>query len=229
MAVWLLRSLSFTTCHPCYKIFLMVDGQKWVWILTGPNGAGKSTVRAELPQEIRDLPSLNLDDYAAAHSRSAPANTVLDSYLAGGERMMGDFKNYLANGTSFTVEMCMPSNVLGRSIASMQADGWKIGVIAVGIDSKDTGNRRVAARVAQGGHRVEAAELKWDLCKQSTEPALHVADRFMVYDNSGTTPELVATKEMKYGPVAIHQPPTNDYTKTILSGFLNQTPSMALS
>lgn len=207
----------------------MSEREKWLWIITGPNGAGKTSIRTLLPEAITALPLLNLDEYAQKLAGSDPyrddprldeparQQRSMERYLAASDQVMAAAYSHYQNGQSFATEKSVPSSgVYGKSFASLQADGWKIGVIAVGIKDAATARQRVEARIAEGGHDVPAVEATWNLCKEYTPAVLKIADRFMLYDNSQAVPQLIATKEQKYGPVKLHIAAANDYTKALL-------------
>jgi predicted ABC-type ATPase len=201
----------------------MAENQKWVWIVTGPNGAGKTSIRQHLPSEITSLPSLNLDAYAAeAQKRYNGSLSLEDRYLKGGEEMMEDFRHMLDSGQSFSFETTVPTGVLGQSFAKMQAAGWKIGVIAVGVTTPETCQARVNERVSKGGHNAQTANPTWQMFKNFAPAALRISDRFMLYDNSGDTPVLIASKDQRYGHVNVHQPSNSDYMKGILGDIAAQ-------
>ncbi len=160
-------------------------------ILGGPNGAGKTTSAAELvPPDLRFLDS---DLIAARLVREGHPAAGLE--VAAGRVLLGRVRETVATRESFCLETTLAGRTVGRWIGEWQQAGYRVRLMFVALDDPDLAVRRVAGRVAGGGHDVPellvrrrwAAGLRWlfDVC-------LPAVDAWLVIDNSAGDARPVA-------------------------------------
>jgi len=147
-------------------------------MLAGPNGAGKSTFY-ETHLEALGLPFLNADNFARA--------TGVDAYSAAGAiAMIRD--QMIVRGESFVAETVL-SDPVGEKVECLREAaerGFDVTLIYIGIENADLSRRRVAARVAAGGHHVPPEKLsaRYRRSLDNLGRAIELLPRVRVYDNS---------------------------------------------
>jgi len=168
--------------------------QPWLWIIGGPNGAGKTTFcMVILPQMVKTFEYVNADLIAAGLSPLDPARAPLRA----GRLMMERVEELMKDGKTFAVE----STLAGRTFLDLaqraKIDSWKVGVVYLWLASDQVALKRVAARVKQGGHDIPAATVKRRRKRglEGLHRYLDVADRWIIFDNSGEAPQVVANAE----------------------------------
>lgn len=68
--------------------------------------------------------------------------------------MLGEFERLRNERTSFAIETTLSSLSYLRRAKTMQAEGWKCGMVYVWLNSPELAHKRVLVRVARGGHDV---------------------------------------------------------------------------
>ena len=81
-------------------------------------------------------------------------------------------------------------------MAEAKQKGWQVNLIYVGVDNVQTSIKRVAQRVAQGGHNVPEEDIRRRYARSlaNLPAALRQADRTTIFDNSteaGHQPVLI--------------------------------------
>lgn len=117
-------------------------------LLAGPNGAGKSTFFESYLSHL-DLPFLNADHLAQY--------LTIDAYTAAKQiaRVRDEF---ILKKKSFITETVF-SDPVGEKLSVLENAaqlGYTVDLIYVGIDSPSQSKKRIASRVAAGGHDVPA-------------------------------------------------------------------------
>ncbi len=149
--------------------------------LAGPNGAGKSTFY-ELHLKKLGLPFLNADVFAA--------ETGVDSFEAA--RILDRSRSeMIARGESFITETVF-SDPHGAKLDMLRAAveaGFDVRLIFIGLGSPDLSRRRVAQRVAIGGHDVPTEKLAGRYARSlaNLKSAIFVVSNVRIYDNSSAT------------------------------------------
>jgi predicted ABC-type ATPase len=96
--------------------------------------------------------------------------------------------------TSFAFESTLSGlTYLGR-LKRWKAAGYRIEIVYLQISSPRLAIRRIAARVKQGGHSVPRADVIRRFTRSRSNFEKHyrvLADRWSLYDNSGSTPRLL--------------------------------------
>ena len=168
----------------------MSTGKKIV-IIAGPNGAGKTTFAREfLPKEAGCPDFVNVDLIAAGLSPFAPEKAAVHA----GRLMLREIHRRTERGESFAFETTLSGRTYVRRIHQWRAQGYSVKLIFLSLSSVDLAIARVAARVAQGGHRV--AE---DVVRRRFESGLNnfnrvfrpIVDSWVLYDNSGPVPRML--------------------------------------
>jgi predicted ABC-type ATPase len=123
-------------------------------LIAGVNGAGKTSFARELmPQEHPEVPFLNADEIGSESRR-------LEHPVAAGRellRRLGDKERLIE---SFILETTLSSTMYARRIRAWKATGYFVLLHFIEVPSDDFAVRRVAQRVAEGGHRVPESDIR---------------------------------------------------------------------
>lgn len=174
-----------------------MTAKRKIIIIAGPNGAGKTTfARQFLPQEA-DCPTfINADLIAAGLSPFRPQAAALRA----GRLLLTEIAAHVARHESFAFETTLSGRGYARSIPRWQAEGYHVKITFLRLPSADLAVARVAARVAQGGHDVpeEAIRRRFKAGLDNFQRIYRpLVDAWVVYDNSGTEPNLLEWGEVK--------------------------------
>jgi len=164
-------------------------------ILGGPNGAGKTTgALAILPQELRIVHFVNADLIAKGLSPFNPALADFDA----AKIMLTRMQELRARQESFAVETTLASKSLVAFLRECKMAGYETRLIYVALDNPETAVRRVAIRVAKGGHNIPEETIRRRFYRGLTN-FFHIyreeVDFWTLLDNSGETLKTVATGE----------------------------------
>lgn len=167
--------------------------KKRILILAGPNGAGKTTFAREfLVQEVNCPAFVNADLIAAGLSPFDPARAALRA----GRLMLELIEEHVARGASFAFETTLAGRNFVRAIENWRSAGYHVSLIFLSLPSADLAVQRVAQRVRQGGHAVPEHDVRrrfdrgWEHFETLYKP---LVDTWMLYDNSGDAPILMAS------------------------------------
>ena len=147
-------------------------------VLAGPNGSGKSTFFARHLAKW-NLPFVNPDEIAKELGLSDPAQAAFRAFREANVRR----KQLLKDGRSFVTEGIRPDPELLREASAL---GFFTRVIFVCTEAPVINVRRVAFRVAHGGHHIEpkAVEARYHRALESLPEAAALADQLILFDNS---------------------------------------------
>jgi predicted ABC-type ATPase len=160
-------------------------------VIAGPNGAGKTTFAHQfLPRDAGVIHFVNVDLIAAGLSPLRPELAA----VAAGRVLLRAIERLSAARESFAFETTRsgvrPAALLGR----LKKSGYRIEIVFLKLGSAELALRRVALRVRAGGHHVPEADVRrrfdrgW---KNFVTIYAPLADGWVVWDNSGTTPVLL--------------------------------------
>ncbi|EFG2886087.1 AAA family ATPase [Escherichia coli] len=167
----------------------MID-QPLCTILAGPNGSGKSSlVRALKPDGVFINADLIARDIAPADPEAAT--------LAAGRATLKALDVAISGRETFVYETTLSSR---QSIALMErcrAAGYRIELVFVMLETVELNLRRIAERVANGGHDIPEVVVRRRHASafRRIPVALGLADAVMIFDNSNLEPRLLVTIE----------------------------------
>jgi predicted ABC-type ATPase len=177
---------------------------KNVIVLGGPNGAGKTTAAASiLPAHIGIREFVNADEIAQGMS---PFDPTAPAVAAG--RLMVERIHALAQaGASFAFEITCAGRAHAQLPRSCRDRGYQVTLISLWLPSPQAALARVAQRVRGGGHGVPdevVVRRYWAGLRNMRHLYLPLADLGLIYDNSATSPVLIA--ECVSAQLTIHEP-----------------------
>jgi predicted ABC-type ATPase len=168
-----------------------MNAQKRIVIIAGPNGAGKTTFAREFLPHEADCPEfIDADLIARALSPFAPERAALRA----GKFMLQEIARRVARGESFAFETTLSGVNYARHIRQWRKAGYHVKLFFLSLPSAEMAIRRVAARVAQGGHDVptEVISRRFEAGLRNFETIYrYVVSGWVLYDNSDATPRRI--------------------------------------
>lgn len=163
-----------------------------VYIVAGPNGAGKTTFAIEfLPNYVKCLEFINADLIAEGISPFSPEHAAI---RAG--RLMLEQIHLLADSSSdFGFETTLAGKGYVRLLKDLRERGFRIHLFFLWVRSIDIALKRIAGRVAQGGHNVPEKVVRRRFYRglsnffQIYRPLM---DFWEFFDNSTDFPKMIA-------------------------------------
>jgi predicted ABC-type ATPase len=154
-------------------------------VIAGPNGAGKTTVTARLRQErwSEGVEYLNPDEIARDRfgDWNSPA-AVLSAATWTTQRR----EELLAAGSGIAFETVMSTDEKIDFVARAKDAGYFVRVFFIATSDPRINAARVAGRVLAGGHSVPIEKIvtRHARAVANLAPAIALADRVYIYDNS---------------------------------------------
>ena len=174
---------------------------KDIVVIGGPNGAGKTTIAKELlPNKLGLLEFVNADNIALGLSPFNPEGVAVSA----GRVMLGRIHELTQAARSFALETTCAGRGHARFLRRCQSEGWRVTLIFLWLNDPDLAVRRVAQRVAEGGHNIPREVIVrryWAGLRNLIGLYLPLADTAKIYDNSDGTGLLLANKTRETGLV----------------------------
>ena len=168
---------------------------RFIIIIAGPNGAGKTTFAREyLPLELGCIEFINADLIAEGLSPFRPE----DAAIKAARLMIQEINERIHHEISFAFETTLSGRRYKRLIPQWQSLGYQVKIVFLHLPSVNVAIDRVCLRVQQGGHHIPEAVIRrrfhsgWDNFNNIYK---HIVDAWVLYDNSGNNPLLVAAGE----------------------------------
>ena len=164
-------------------------------MIGSPNGAGKTTTAMTmLPKELRIQEFVNADEIAHGLSPFNPEGSA----RAAGRLMIERIHGLINRGESFAFETTCFGRAHVQTLLRCRKAGYRLTLIFLWLPSAKEALKRVARRVAQGGHRIPkdvvirryAAGLK-----NLQQLYLPIADIAYIYDNTDEGGMLIAERQ----------------------------------
>lgn len=167
-----------------------------LWIVAGPNGCGKSTFydRTDIEGWGGSIWIINPDllTQTIVERERLPLG---EANLAAVQRIEQWLDASIDTYQTIGVETVLSSPKYRRLVATAQARGFLVKMIYVTLASAELQLRRIAVRVAHGGHDVPPDKVRDRRRRSFAELAWFVqhVDQCTVFENSIGEPELVAS------------------------------------
>jgi predicted ABC-type ATPase len=169
---------------------------KKILMIAGPNGAGKTTMTADLLSHSASLYEfINADEIAKGLAPKNPESVALSA----SKLMIERLRELLANDKNFAFETTASGTNYVRYLQEAKSKGYEINLCFLWLASAEQAVKRVAQRVAQGGHNI----LKETIIRRYSSGLsnllniyLPIADKALIIDNSteGATNKFIARK-----------------------------------
>lgn len=163
-----------------------------LYIIAGPNGAGKTTfVLRFLPFYADCINFVNADLIASGLSPFSPEIAAIKA----GKLMLDEIDVFRRQRADFAFETTLSGKTYVTLLKEMRKAGYEVHIYFLWLRSIDLALKRVAERVAAGGHDVPAPTVL-----RRFERGLHnlfhlyrdLADSWILFDNSGEEPRIIA-------------------------------------
>jgi predicted ABC-type ATPase len=123
-------------------------------VVAGANGAGKTTfARQFVPALHPGVPFLNVDEIQTE-------DPALAHPVAAGREFLRRLAEAEQRAESFAIETTLSSTMYARRMALWKTSRYRISLHFIELPSEDYAVRRVALRVAAGGHSVPEADVR---------------------------------------------------------------------
>lgn len=155
-------------------------------IIGGVNGVGKSSFAGVLKSQTTDLGTVVDVDKITAQLGGEP--------LDGGRRELQIMENCIRDGVSFTQETILSGHHAKSAARRAKEEGYYIRLYYIGLDTAEESKRRIANRVARGGHNIDTEDVerrflgRWD----AVQAVLPYCDEAIFYDNDNGFVEVAA-------------------------------------
>ena len=172
---------------------------KQLYIIAGCNGAGKTTASFTiLPEVLNCKEFINADEIAKGLSPFQPENVAMQA----GRIMLARMDELLQKGETFAFETTLATKSYKQKIEWAQANGYEVTLLFFWLDSPNMAKKRVAQRVAEGGHSIPSETIERRYHNGITNLFaiyINMVDICYIFDNSEGRKELIAQKEKHKG------------------------------
>ena len=157
---------------------------KNLYIISGCNGAGKTTASyTVLPEILNCKEFVNADEIARGLSPFNPESVAIEA----GRLMVQRIDFLLEKDTSFSIETTLSTKSYINLVRRAQEKGFSVRILFFWLNSPELAIRRVAERVAKGGHNIPEPIIR----RRYTAGLKNLFNLFMdqvdywdIYDNS---------------------------------------------
>ena len=133
----------------------MDDSKPEMLIVGGPNGAGKSTLAMKYANTFK-IEYIGADKIAHEICPEDPFSVRIRA----GERFINEINSLIDTSESFAAETTLAGKTFDQFIHRARHQGYQVTIVFVFLDSDELCVRRVARRVAKGGHLVPEADIR---------------------------------------------------------------------
>jgi len=175
-----------------------------VYIIAGPNGAGKTTFAREFLPNYADCRNfVNADLIAQGMAPFSPGTAAFRA----GRIMLSEIEVLARRRAALGFETTLSGRSHLNSIRSLKDRGYRVHFFFLWLSSIDLALLRIRLRVAKGGHDVPELDVRRRFDRSIKNFLAHyrqLADAWFLFDNSATTPSLLAF--LKEGDLRIIEP-----------------------
>lgn len=177
------------------EIVLMMSKLPKLYIIAGCNGAGKTTASFTiLPEVLGCKEFINADEIAKGLSPFQPESVAVQA----GRIMLARMDELLQKGETFAFETTLATKSYKQKIEWAQANGYEVTLLFFWLDSPNIAKKRVAQRVAEGGHNIPLETIErryYNGIANLFTIYIDMVDICYIFDNSEGRKELIAQKE----------------------------------
>ncbi len=168
-----------------------------LYIIAGPNGVGKTTFAREFLPNYADCKNfVNADLIAQGMAPFSPETAAVRA----GRMMLGEIRAFAKKRAPFAFETTLSGRGYLALLRQLKAEGYEIHIFFLWVKTADLALSRVRERVSRGGHDVPEPIVRRRF-ERSVRNFLgqyrQLADRWMLFDNSGESPILIASRKGK--------------------------------
>ena len=194
--------LRHTVCVMPYQTPFMQKPN--LYIIAGCNGAGKTTASFNvLPQILNCREFVNADEIAKGLSPFCPESVAIQA----GKLMLERIETLMADGVSFAIETTLATRSYKNLVLKAQKKGYNVSLLFFWLKSPEVACRRVAHRVAEGGHNIPIETIfrrYWLGLENLFHIFMPIVDYWALYDNN-FQPNLIADTDGIYVKLLFNQ------------------------
>jgi len=201
-----------------------VSSEARITVLAGVNGSGKSSLMGELLID-RGANYFN-PDACARQLRKLDSSLSLDDANSAAWKMGRDqLVKAITTKASYAFETTLGANTMPRLLKEASQNGLEVVMWYCGLESLELNIKRVAIRVAGGGHDIPESKIRerWDSCRENLVTLLPFLAELKLYDNSaeateetGFAPSPILLLHVKRGKIISHIKTVPDWAKPII-------------
>jgi predicted ABC-type ATPase len=193
------------------------NGAPVMWVIAGANGVGKTTfAKARIAAVSGSTKFVNLDLIAHGLSPLAPNQEQVRAARVALDMM----RDLIARRETFAIETTLAGRGHKGLIAEAKAASFKVHLLYFFVSSPEEALRRIARRVADGGHDVPEADARRRFTRSLDNFADYArrCDLWRIYDTDGLEPRLKAEGA---GPDTLFRAPNGSPLPQPLSAFVD--------
>ena len=168
-----------------------------LFIISGCNGSGKTTASyTVLPRILQCREFVNADEIARGLSPFNPASVAIEA----GRLMLQRIEDLLARDESFSIETTLATRSYVKLVDRAKARDYRVSLLYFWLNSPQLAMRRVAERVAKGGHDIPKSTITRRYAAgidNLFRLFIPRVDYWGIFDNSETPRRTVATGGLK--------------------------------
>lgn len=164
------------------------SGPPLLWVIAGPNGAGKTTCYEEVVRPRLQAEFVNADRIAASLWPDDAGRHAYEAAALAAKRRT----ELVEKRVSFVTETVFSHSSKLDLMRNARDAGYQIWLTVVCLENAELAVRRVADRVASGGHDVPEQKIRerYERITDNVRVGVGPADRALVLDNSDPTRPL---------------------------------------
>jgi predicted ABC-type ATPase len=178
-----------------------------IYVIGGANGSGKTTVaRRLLPNFLDVFEYVNADEIASGLSPFHPESVARQA----GRLMLERLDTLVQERADFAFETTLAARSFAHFLRGRKSQGYTINLIYFWLQTPELAIERVHRRVESGGHNIpeEVIRRRYERGRRNlTQLYLPLCDTWIIYDNSGAEPSLVAASGLNQ-PEQVYKPNT---------------------
>ena len=168
---------------------------KNVYIIAGPNGSGKTTFASKfLPHYAMCSNFVNADLIAQGLSPFSPGSAAIKA----GKLVLSQIHEFAKIGVDFSFESTLAGKRYVNLFRELKTKGYNLHLFFLWVPNTQLAIARIKERVAEGGHHVPSEDVKRRLSRSIDnffKLYMPLLDKWMLFNNSGLKPSLVAKKD----------------------------------
>ena len=164
-------------------------------IIGGANGSGKTTLAREIVANF-GIKYLGADEIAAELNAAQPEKVAIEAARIFSKR----FEDSLESGESLIVESTLSGLSLKKYLIKARKNNFSVSIFFVYLDSPELCVKRVAVRVAKGGHNVPEEDIKRRFYRSNVnfrKSYKELADDWFLFLNVGDSFEQISNGDAK--------------------------------